>query len=214
MKKRFSKFIAAAMCASMMCSAFPAAAYAVVPTDISVSSAQKADSGNVVYSSDFEDGDVSAFTNRGDRDTTVISTTTEDAVSGSTSLLASGRSSTWNGPAFRLDTVCKPYTEYYISAKVKGKYYTNSMLSFQYTSDGKETYQNLVTLNGNGWQTIENLKVSFTDEMTGVYVYFEGGTDDILIDDFSIVEVPNVDIENDIVSLKDVLQTILRSEQL
>lgn len=78
------------------------------------------------------------------------------------------------------------------------------MLSFQYTSDGKETYQNLVTLNGNGWQTVENLKVSFTDEMTGVYVYFEGGTDDILIDDFSIVEVPSVDIEKDIVSLKDV----------
>lgn len=204
MKKNLSKFIAAAMCASMMCSAFPAAAYATVPTDVSVSSTQKAESGNVIYSSDFEDGDVSAFTNRGDRDTTVISTTTEDAVSGSTSLLASGRSSSWNGPAFRLDTVCKPYTEYYISAKVKGKYYTNSMLSFQYTSDGKETYQNLVTLNGNGWQTVENLKVSFTDEMTGVYVYFEGGTDDILIDDFSIVEVPSVDIEKDIVSLKDV----------
>lgn len=204
MKKNLGKLIAAAMCASMAFSAVPSAVYAKVSPVIGLSSSKEATSGKVIYSSDFEDGDVSAFTNRGDNDTTVISTTTESSVSGSTSLLASGRSSSWNGPAFRLDEICEPYTEYYISAKVKGKYYTSAMLSFQYTTDGETKYSNLVNLNGSDWQTVENVKVSFTDEMTGVYVYFEGGTDDLLIDDFSVVEVPSVEIEKDIPSLSDV----------
>lgn len=176
---------------------------AAVPT-ISMAE-ESASQGNVIYSSDFEDGDVSAFTNRGENDTTELSASTEAAVSGTTSLLASGRSKEWNGPAFRLDVVCEPYTEYYVSAKIKGRYYTNAMLSFQYNdADGVTHYSNLVqNLSGSDWMSVENVKVSFTEDMTDVYVYFEGGTDDIFIDDFSVVEVPTVEIEKDIVSLKD-----------
>lgn len=162
--------------------------------------------GKVIYSTDFEDGDVSYFSNRGENDTTELSASTEMSVSGSTSLLASGRSDSWNGPAFRLDTVCEPYTEYLISASVKGRYYTGAMFSFQYTnSDGETKYSNLVqNLNGSDWQTIKDVKVSFTDEMTDVYVYFEGGQDDLFIDDFSVVEVPPIEIEEDIPSFSEV----------
>ena len=118
----------------------------------------------VVYSFDFEDGDVSAFTNRGGDDTTEISASADAAVSGEKALLASGRSESWNGPAFRLDDKLEPFTEYYISAKIKGRYYTGAMMSFQYTVKGETEpkYQNLVqNLNGSDWMSVERIKVSF-----------------------------------------------------
>ena len=156
----------------------------------------------VVYSFDFEDGDVSAFTNRGGDDTTELSASKDAAVSGETALLASGRSESWNGPAFRLDDKLEPYTEYYISAKIKGRYYTGAMMSFQYTVDGETKYSNLVqNLNGSDWMSVERVKVSFTEDMEGVYVYFEGGSDDLFIDDFVVEEVPAVEIEQDIPGL-------------
>ncbi len=160
----------------------------------------------VIIDTDFEDGDVSLFSNRGGDDTTEISCTEESAVSGTHALLASGRSESWNGPAFRLDELCEPYTEYYLSASVKGKWYTSATLSFQYTDgDGVVHYANLVqNLSGSDWQTVKNQKISFTDDMTDVYVYFEGGSDDLYIDDFKIVEVPAMPIETDLPSLKNV----------
>ncbi|MDE6774879.1 MAG: endo-1,4-beta-xylanase [Ruminococcus sp.] len=175
------------------------------PFDCSAEGETSAAAGKIVYSFDFEDGDVSAFTNRGDNDTTELSASDEMSVSGSKSMLASGRSKEWNGPAFRLDDKLEPDTEYYISAKVKGRYYTNATLSFQYTIDGETKYNNLVqNLNGSDWQTVENVKVSFSGEMEGVYVYFEGGMDDIFIDDFVVTEVPGVEIEQDIPALSQI----------
>lgn len=197
-KSTLKKFFSGLIGTAVIASAFPA----VIPS----APISAEESGRVIYSSDFEDGDVSAFTNRGTNDTTVIGDSTENAVSGTHSLCASGRTSSWNGPAFRLDDKCEPFTEYYISAKVKGRYYTNATLSFQYSdTSGEPHYSNLVqNLNGSDWQTVENVKVSFTDDMTDVYVYFEGGSDDIFIDDFSVVEVPAIQIEEDIPSLKTV----------
>ena len=194
------KILSTVMSASIGLSSLTAAIPLITAT------AQSAPEDLVIYSTDFEDGDVSAFTNRGGDDTTEISASTDDAASGSTALLASGRTESWNGPAFRLDTICEPNTEYYVSAKIKGRYYTSATLSFQHTtSDGETKYRNLVqNLNGSEWIAVENVKVSFTDEMTDVYVYFEGGSDDLFIDDFSIVKVPEKPIETDIPSLSAV----------
>ena len=196
MKANTSKIAAAAFSAVLALTAMPLG---------SSVSAETSDT-KVIIDTDFEDGDVSLFSNRGGDATTQISVATDKAASGSHSLLASGRSESWNGPAFRLDELCEPYTEYYLSAKVCGKWYTSATLSFQYTDgDGVVHYANLVqNLNGSDWQTIKNQKISFTDDMTDVYVYFEGGSDDLYIDDFSIVEVPAMPIETDIPSLKDV----------
>ncbi len=58
-------------------------------------------------------------------------------------------------------------------------------------------------LNSSDWVSVENLKVSFNDEQTDVFVYVEGGQEDIFIDDFKIVEVPSVEIEKDLVSICD-----------
>lgn len=195
MKGNSSKRIfAAVMSAVMLCSAAPTAGFTGTAAD-----------SDVVYSSGFEDGDVSAFVNRGADDTTVITTSTELAFSGSYSLCASGRSSSWNGPAFRLDDKCKAGTEYLINAAVSGQYYTGITVSYQYSdSSGTPHYVNLESANASGWVQFEDLKVSFSEDVTDVYVYFEGGTDNIYVDDFSVKAAPVAPIETDIASLKDV----------
>ncbi len=200
-KKHFNRIAAAALASAMLMSS----ANAVFAADDSAAT------GKVIFSFDFEDGDVSAFCNRGENDTTELSAADEGGIDGKY-LLASGRSKEWNGPAFRLDDKLEPYTEYYISAKVKGKYYTNVTLSNQFdNADGVTKYNNLLQNisqqnypTEDGWVTIPPTKISFTDEMKNVYVYFEGGTDDLFIDDFTITEVPSVEIEQDIPGLKDV----------
>ena len=59
------------------------------------------DADGVIYSSDFEDGDTSKFSKRGDRDTSVIEVSDDDtAPSGSKVMSVTGRSSGWNGPSF------------------------------------------------------------------------------------------------------------------
>ena len=204
----YRRLIAGVMGAAMaLSSAASAVNAAFVAGEVSpVSAIGTADTSAVIYSTDFEDGDVSYFCNRGENDTTELSASTDMAVSGSTSLLASGRSKDWNGPAFQLDKICKPYTEYYVSFKFRGKYYTNGTVSFQYSDpDGTPHYQNLIkNISTSDWYTVENLKVSFTDEMKDVFVYIEGGQDDIYIDDFTLTEVPDVPIEEDIKSVRAV----------
>lgn len=177
-------------------------ALAMMPTF--TANAEDADT-TVIYSSDFEDGDASAWTNRGGNDTTELSVNEDNAVSGSKALCASGRSKSWNGPAFRLDDKCDAGTVYLVSAQVMGQWYTSVTVSFQYTdAGGEQHYENLANLNGNGWQEVSELKVSYTEDMTDVYVYFEGGSDNIYIDDFTLKTAPVFHPQTDIPSLKDV----------
>lgn len=176
------------------------------PSTVSMLSTANAADSNVVYSCDFEnEDDLKNWSNRGGTDTTELSISTEAAKSGKSSLLASGRSQSWNGPAFRLDGFLEPNTEYEISAFVKGKYYANVTLSMQYTLDGDTKYSNLVqNISGSDWKGVDKVKVSFTDEMKGVYVYFEGGTDDFFVDKFIIEEVPQAQINKDLPSLSGI----------
>ncbi len=196
-KKHFKNLLAGTLSAVMICST----ASAVYAVDSATGSTAE---GKIIYSSDFEDGDVSAFTARNSGDTTVISASEENAVSGKKSLCASGRTKTWNGPALKLDDICEAGKAYLISAKVMGQYYTSNTFSMQYTdASGTEHYENLANLNGNGWQEINDIKISFSDDVSNVMIYFEGGTDNIYIDDFTLKEAPTHDIQQDIPSLKD-----------
>lgn len=199
-RKHFDRLTAAVLASAMLMSS----ANSVFAADDSAET-------KVIFSYDFEDGDVSDFCNRGENDTTVLSTDSDGGIDGKY-LLASGRSKEWNGPAFRVDDKLEPNTEYYVSAKVKGKYYTNVMLSSQHdNADGETKYANLLQNISqqnypveDGWVTIPPVKFSFTEEMTNVYLYFEGGTDDLFIDDFTISAAPTIEIEQDIPGLKDV----------
>ena len=159
----------------------------------------------IVYFTTFEDGDISSFVNRGENDTTELSVSDEFAKGGTKSLMASGRSETWNGPAFRLDGgICEADKEYYISACAMQRDGSPVMLSFQYTDEAGEThYSNLASDGGSDWASFQQIKVGFTSGMTDVYVYFEGGTSDIFVDNFNIAELPSAKIENDLVSLSE-----------
>ena len=198
MKRKYLKnFIAGTVGALMICSSAP-----VVYAEDSTATAPE---GKIIYSSDFEDGDVSLFSKRNDSDTTVVSASTDNAVSGTKSLCASGRTKSWNGPALKLDDICEPGTAYLVSAKVMGQYYTSNTMSLQYTdASGTEHYENLANLNGNGWQEVNDIKISFSADVSNVMIYFEGGTDNIYIDDFVLKEAPKYSIQEDIPSLKDV----------
>ncbi len=195
MKKRTSRIAAYLLAVSLAAAALPT---------MGANAEETADT-TIIDSSDFEDGDVSAWTNRGDRDTTILTVSEENAVSGTHSLCAGERSKSWNGPAFRLDDKCEPGVAYLVSCSAMGQWYTSVTVSFQYTdAAGEPHYENLANLNGNGWQSVSDLKVSFTEEWTDVYVYFEGGSDNIYIDDFTLKTAPVYHPESDIPSLKDV----------
>ena len=159
----------------------------------------------VIYASDFEDGDISAWSKRGDSDTSELSVSDEKASSGSKSLCVAGRSQSWNGASLRVDDKCDPDTVYLISAKVSGKWYTDNLtLSWQYDdASGTTHYDNLISVSGGDWQEIKDFKFSYSTGMKNVCVYFEGGTDDYYIDDFSIKTAPVIHPQSDIVSLKD-----------
>ena len=150
----------------------------------------------------FEDDDMSAFSNRGENDTTVLSVTKDIAKGGQKSLMAAGRSETWNGPAVRLDDICQPYQEYVISANAMQKDHSPVTMSFQYTDENGEVhYGELETQSGGDWLSFSQVKVGYTPEMKDVYVYFEGGTSDMYIDNFNIAELPSANIENELPSL-------------
>ena len=194
MKKKAIRTLSALTAALCLTSAMPAFQLSAADDDAAI-----------IYSSDFEDGDVSAWTNRGENDTTELSASEEYAVSGSKSLCASGRSKSWNGPAFRLDDKCEPGTAYLVSCSFRGQWYTECTVSFQYTDAGGEThYENLKSASGPDWQSVEDLKVSFSEDVSDVYIYFEGGSDNIYIDDFTIKTAPVFHPQSDIPSLKNV----------
>ncbi len=205
--KHINKLVAGVMGAAMTLTATASAVHAVALADVQLTNNKVSATaeGKVVFDLGFEsEDDLANWSNRGGDDTTKVSISADAAKSGKSGLLASGRSESWNGPAFRLDGVLEPNKQYYLSASVKGKYYTSAMLSFQSTADGVTSYSNLVqNLNGSDWSTVKDVPISYSDGMEGVYVYFEGGSDDLYIDDFKIVEAPHIDIEKDLPSLSE-----------
>ncbi len=158
----------------------------------------------------FEDGDVSAFSKRGDTDTSEIAATTEDAHSGKTCMAVTGRTNSWNGPSIQLEALgCKPGVQYLASAWVKMKWYNKVHLSMQYTDDeGTAHYNNLSAVLSQGeWVQIPLTKFSFSEDMKDVSIYIEGegnDTPDMWVDDFTLTTAPVYPIERDIPSLKDV----------
>ena len=185
--------------AGMLCTAMVPAFAGAIP-------AEAATDAVVIYENDFESGDVSAFTGRGGVET--IAATTDQAHSGSYSMCVSDRAKNWNGPQFLLDDRCEAGVEYTVSAWVRAEWYNNINLSMEYTdAAGERHYSNLksVTNQGDGWSEFADVKVSFTEDVSKVYVYFEcNDTAKIYVDDFALKTAPVYDIQEDIASLKDV----------
>ena len=168
--------------------------------------AADAETGAVIYSSDFEDtGESLPFTGRGGVES--ISITSSQAHGGSSSMMVSDRAKGWHGPQLLLDDICQPNKEYTVSAFAKTEWYTSVKLSLEYTDTaGERHYSNLASGTSNGdWTEFSNVKFSFTSEVSKVYVYFEcNDAATMYIDDFTLAEAPIIPIEENIASLKDV----------
>ncbi|MBQ8921087.1 MAG: endo-1,4-beta-xylanase [Oscillospiraceae bacterium] len=165
---------------------------------------------DAILVTDFEDGDVSAFSKRGDTDTSVIAASTEDAHSGTTCMAVTERSNGWNGPSVSLSALgCEPGVQYLVTAWVKMQWYNNAHISMQYSdADGTAHYANLSAAVSQGeWVQIPEVKFSFSEDMQDVSIYIEGeGSDkpNMWVDDFSLTKAPVHPIQTDIASLKDV----------
>ena len=107
--------------------------------------AADAETGAVIYSSDFEDSSASLpFTGRGGVES--ISYTTSQAHSGSSSMMVSDRTKGWHGPQLLLDDICEPNKEYTVSAFAKPEWYNSIKLSLEYTdAAGERHYRNFPT---------------------------------------------------------------------
>lgn len=196
-KNLFKKVAAGALSAAMIGSAIPTAA---VITDAAESDA--------IFSTGFEDGKVpELFSRRGTAE--VLEVTTSAAHSGDYSLCVSEREKSWNGPQFRLDELIEDGTEYVVNAYAKTEWYSSLTLSMQYNdSEGSTHYSNILSTNNDGssWSEYSNIKFSFPAGSTEMYLYFEAsdaGTK-IYLDDFSVSNAPEIQIEHNIPGLKDV----------
>lgn len=197
MQKKMSRTLAAVMALGIAALSLPATA-----------SAEQVGEVTTIYATDFEDGDVSAFSKRGDTDTSVIGTAEDaDAPSGTTVMSITERSNGWNGPQFSVSDNCEPGVKYTASVWVKTAWYNSCMLSMQYTDEaGEQHYSNLATaVSEGGWVQIPEVSFSYSEDMKDVYIYVECSDKvDLFVDDFAVKTAPVYAIEEDIPGLKDV----------
>lgn len=202
MKKQFARITAAVMalsCTAAQMTAFEAGAEIV-------------EEPKPIYVTDFEDGDVSKFSPRGDTDTSVLTAEKDD--DGNTYMSVTERSQGWNGPQIKLDDICEPGVRYTVSVRVKAAWYNDVKVSLQYTANGADdaTYSNLQSQNSSGeWVSFENVKFSFSEDVHDVFLYIES-TDDVVlcVDDFKLETAPVYGMEADIPGLKDVYADYFR----
>ncbi|MBQ8011670.1 MAG: carbohydrate binding domain-containing protein, partial [Oscillospiraceae bacterium] len=164
-KKNLSRILAGAMAAVCVTTAVPLCSVDAVEIT----------EGAVIYATDFEDGIVDKFTGRGGVE--VMTAVTDYANSGEYSMCVSERAKGWHGPQLLLDEICEPNKEYTVSAFVRAEWYNDIKLSLEYTdAEGERHYSNLKSAvnQGDGWSEFSEVKFSFTDDVSKVYLYFEG----------------------------------------
>lgn len=200
------KLIAGLLSAVTLCGAATTASAASFSNNADIAAKASSDQ-SVIINTSFEDAsDLSSFTGRGGVEQ--LSQSSEYAYTGDYSMCISGREKSWNGPQFLMDDVSQPNTEYFVSAAIRTPWYANVTLSWEYTDTaGERHFNNLGSAVSNGdWAVFEDIKFSYTSDMTKVYIYAEcsdaGAT--LYVDDFSVETAPVIPIQEDIPSLKDV----------
>ena len=194
--KKFRALTASALSAALLCTAAANPIFAVPAVNSgSLSTAYAADS-DIVFSTDFEDGDASKFSKRGDSDTSVIKVIEDDkAPSGSKVMSITGRDQSWNGPSLALEGVLEPNVKYDISVKVKAAWYNTVCISLQHTPGGSDQpqYTNLVKGVSQGDYVELTASFAYGAEEKDVSLYIEtwGEANDLCVDDFTIKLSPN-----------------------
>ena len=175
------------------------------------------------FLSDFEDGTLLGYTTPGGtprywagRGPTVVTNVADTAQSGARSLLASGRTSSWNGPSIDILGKMTNGFRYRITTWVKladGSPDTNLRVSIQRTLAGATSYQTVIpnTLVTAGQWTRLTALFTMTSDADSLSIYVEtnetgsGPMVSFYIDDFELRDAPPPPVQTDIPKLKDEL---------
>ena len=142
---------------------------------------------SAIISADFEDGDISMFSKRGEYDASVLELKKDGGNSGSNYLWVSDRKETWNGAQFGLEGKCTEGAQYIVSLAVKANKASTVCLSMQHTdSSGEDHYNNIMCTESQGkWVKMNEKKFTVPTGGKNVFLYIENisGTDDFGVDD-------------------------------
>ncbi|KNY26224.1 endo-1,4-beta-xylanase [Pseudobacteroides cellulosolvens] len=159
---------------------------------------------------DFETGDLSGWTNRGEE---AVAVTDAEYHNGSYSIAATGRTQSWNGPQHTLMGVVNFDKSYQFSAYVMykdGPDTQSIQMSIQKDSGSGTDYINLgsVTATKGKWALIEGeYTVTYDPTLTNIGLYFEapGSTlVDFYLDDVKVTGGDSLDFDPSITSLHSV----------
>ncbi|MBQ6213197.1 MAG: endo-1,4-beta-xylanase, partial [Ruminococcus sp.] len=162
----------------------------------------------MIFSTTFEDGAMSQFSTRSADDPTTLAVSEEFASSGKKSLCASGRQNEKNGPVLKLEGLCEPNNKYFLNFSVMQKDRTPVTIGLEYsdTNGNVQTKSLFTTKEGGRWHNVKYLEFDLPDDYKSGYIYFEGGTSDLFVDNLNLVGFPAPKIENDIASLSEVFK--------
>ncbi|HYN93965.1 MAG TPA: endo-1,4-beta-xylanase [Pilimelia sp.] len=185
-----------------------ASAAVALPPLLLTPAAQAADP-VVVLSHGFEDGTTQGW---GGRSAETVATSTAAARTGSRSLLVSGRTASWQGPARSLLGSVEKGTRYTLSAWVRlaaGEPAAQARLSVERRTAGTPSYDQAtgnVNVTATGWtQLTGSYTLAHDVDFLTAYVETVSGTSAIHIDDFTMSYVPATPIQTNIPAVKAVL---------
>lgn len=190
MRKRLSGLLSFILCFMM-----------IVPYGFGISKADAADVGDVVMSSNFDDG-LDQWFKRGSE---TVTHSTYDAESGEGSLLTTGRTATWNGPGVDATSYLVPGAVYDFSiyAKLKDETVNSAAIELTLNQSGlpdndPATYAKIdsKTVTGKEWVLIQG-QLKADERATKYQVYVQStdhATVDYYIDTFAVklVSLPEV----------------------
>ncbi|HEY9061796.1 MAG TPA: endo-1,4-beta-xylanase [Pseudobacteroides sp.] len=159
---------------------------------------------------DFENGEASGWTNRGDE---TVAVTGAAYHNGNYSIAATGRTQSWNGPQHTLMGVVNFDKSYQFSAYVmykEGPDTQDIQMSIQKESGSGTDYINIgsVTATKGKWALIEGeYRVTYDATLSNILLYFEAPGDslvDFYIDDVKVSGGDSLDFDPNITSLHSV----------
>ncbi|GEN50833.1 endo-1,4-beta-xylanase [Alkalibacterium pelagium] len=163
---------------------------------------------------DFENGELNGFTARGDNETVTVTDADNYTEGGQYSLLTTGRTQDWNGPALRVEDYINLGQEYQISARVKtdAEASTTFRLSTQVNQGDVASYNTVASTTmsaDDGWVHLQGTYrySSLGGGYVTIYVETGGGSlADFYIDDVNFVELDSepADVQLDLAPIKDV----------
>ncbi|MEW2376104.1 endo-1,4-beta-xylanase [Micromonospora sp. NPDC047812] len=163
----------------------------------------------LVLDATFEDGTTQGFRSRAGE---TVAVSTAVAHGGTHSLLASGRTASWQGPALDLLDEMVKGTRYTLTVWVRlaaGQSPGQVRLSVQRDSGGTSAYDQVVgdtAVTADAWVRLSGTYV-LAHDVDGLSAYVEtaSGTADLHIDDFTMAYQPTKPVQTDIPALREVL---------